>query len=86
MKKLILAAACGVLLGAAALAFAKVEHPNLHAAFEDIQKAEKSLAAAEKGNEYDLGGHAAKARDLLKQAEGEIAQAVQVANKDEKKK
>ncbi|HLW74147.1 MAG TPA: hypothetical protein VKT74_03680 [Gammaproteobacteria bacterium] len=86
MKKLILAAACGVLLGSTVVAFAKIEHPNLQAAYDDILKAEKSLAAAEKANEYDLGGHAAKARDLLKQADGEIAQAVKTANEHEKKK
>ncbi|MGE5625528.1 MAG: hypothetical protein ACM3ZT_08280 [Bacillota bacterium] len=84
MKKIILAVVCGALLGAAAVSFAKVEHPNLRAAIEDIHHAQKSLEMAEKQNEFDLGGHAKKAQELLKQADSEIMQAVQVAN--EKKK
>jgi hypothetical protein len=39
------------------------------------------LEAAQKANEYDLGGHAAKAKDLLKQAQDEIKLATAAADK-----
>jgi hypothetical protein len=74
MKKIILAAVLGALLGAG-VTYAAGKHPNLNAAHNLVLKAIDKLDAAQKANEFDLGGHAAKAKDLLTQAEGEIKQA-----------
>ncbi len=54
-------------------------HPNLEAAQKLSQQAFERLEAAQKANEYELGGHAAKAKDLLKQANDEIKLAVGAA-------
>ena len=58
----------------------KALHPNLAAAQEFIQRAINRLTDAQKANEFDLGGHAQKAKDLLDQAFVEIKQAAQAAN------
>lgn len=84
MKKIILAVVLGALLGAGAMAYAKPRHPNLAAAHNLVLKAIDRLDAAQKANEFDLGGHAAKAKGLLAQAEGEIKQAAEDANENKK--
>lgn len=80
MKKIILAALLGVLLGAG-VTYAAGKHPNLNEAHKLVLKAIDKLDAAQKANEFDLGGHAAKAKNLLAQAEGEIKQAKEDAGK-----
>jgi hypothetical protein len=55
-------------------------HPNLIAARDDIHHAQDKIKAAQASNHDDMGGHAAKALDLLKQAEEEIRLAAEVAN------
>ena len=86
MKKIILAAVLGALLGAGVVAYAHPKHPNLNEAHNLVLKAIAKLDAAQKANEYDLGGHAAKAKDLLVQAESEIKQAKEEANENKGKK
>lgn len=61
-------------------------HPNLTVAQRLIAQAFDKLEAAQKANEYDLGGHAAKAKDLLRQAKVEIQLAADAAGKDKKEK
>jgi hypothetical protein len=39
------------------------------------------MHAGQVANEYDLGGHAAKAEQLLKDAQSEMKQAAETANK-----
>jgi hypothetical protein len=58
-------------------------HPNLLAAQKLAAQAFDKLTAAQKANEYDLGGHAAKAKDLLRQANEEIKLAADAADKAE---
>jgi len=58
-------------------------HPNLFAAQKLCAQAYDKLTAAQKANEYDLGGHAAKAKDLLDKVNAEIKAAA--AALDEKK-
>ena len=58
-----------------------LHHPNLGAAHKLTQQAITKLEAAQKANEYDLGGHAAKAKDLLRQASEQIKLATEAANK-----
>jgi F0F1-type ATP synthase membrane subunit b/b' len=56
------------------------KHPNLAAAQQLIQEAFDKMTAAQQANEFDLGGHAKTAKDLLDQANKEIKQAAQTAN------
>jgi len=61
------------------------KHPNLLAAQKLATQAFEKLEAAQKANEYDLGGHAQKAKDLLKQANDEIKAAAEVAEENKGK-
>jgi hypothetical protein len=65
------------------MAFAGPEagHPNIIAARENAQAAIEKLKAAQAANEYDMGGHAAKAEKLLRQAEQEMKLAAEAANR-----
>jgi hypothetical protein len=56
-------------------------HPNLAAAQGFIERAINKITAAQEANEFDMGGHAAKAKALLDQAYEEIKQAALTANK-----
>lgn len=56
-------------------------HPNLAAAQRMITGAMAKLSAAQSANEFDMNGHAAKAKELLEQADREIKEAAQAANK-----
>jgi hypothetical protein len=56
------------------------KHPNLAAAQRAALEAFSKLEDAQRANEYDLGGHAAKAKDLLRQANDEIKLAAQASN------
>jgi hypothetical protein len=80
MKKIILAVLFGILIGAGTAIYAAPKHPNLNAAHNLVLKALKRIDAAQQANEFDLGGHAQKAKDLLVQAEAELKQAKQAAN------
>ena len=88
MKKLILAAALtGLLVTGVAIAKpTKPKHPNLAAAHNLILQAIKRVDAAQKANEFDLGGHGAKAKELLDQAEVVLKQAAEAANAEAAKK
>lgn len=61
-------------------------HPNLAAAQKLALQAFAKLEAAQKANEYDLGGHAQKAKELLKQANAEIKLAADAADKNDPKR
>jgi hypothetical protein len=73
------------LLAGTALAGPEAGHPNIIAAREDAQHAIEKMKAAQVANEYDMGGHAAKAEKLLHEAEREMKLAAEAANKHEKK-
>jgi len=55
-------------------------HPNLAAAQDLIEQAIGRVDAAQRANEYDMGGHAAKAKELLADAFREIKQAARAAD------
>jgi len=82
----------GVLLVAAGLAVAQApkqtvsgaRHPNLAAAQRFCQQAFEKVSAAQQANEWDMQGHAAKAKDLLNQANTELKAAAGAANKNAK--
>jgi hypothetical protein len=60
----------------------KGKHPNLAAAQNLSLKAYDKIVAAQQANEWDMAGHAAKAKNLLEQANAELKQAAQAANKN----
>jgi len=60
-------------------------HPNLEAAQRHIEQALDKLKEAQQANEYDLGGHAAKAKELLDESYREIKQAAEFANQKDRK-
>ncbi|MCX5748549.1 MAG: hypothetical protein NT062_39375 [Proteobacteria bacterium] len=80
----VVSAAVVLPLGFALAKGAMVGHPNLIAAKKACDEAIVKLTDAQKANEYDLGGHAAKAKDLLTQAQAEIKLAAEAANKPDK--
>jgi hypothetical protein len=55
-------------------------HPNLAAAQDFIQRAIDKITDAQKANNYDMKGHAAKAKQLLDEAYHEVWLAAQAAN------
>jgi hypothetical protein len=60
----------------------KGKHPNLAAAQRLSNQAFEKITAAQQANEWDMQGHAKKAKDLLEQANNELKQAAQSANKN----
>jgi hypothetical protein len=56
-------------------------HPNLAAAQRLSTKAYEKVVAAQQANEWDMSGHAQKAKDLLDQVNNELKQAAEAANK-----
>ena len=56
-------------------------HGNLAAAQELSREAYDRLTAAQVANEFDLGGHAANAKELLRQANDEMKLAALAANR-----
>src|SRR4051812_33690551 len=77
MKKILSSLVLGTALLTATVASAKApapatnvsakKHPNIAAAQKLLVQASNKITAAQKANEYDLGGHAAKAKELLDQ-------------------
>jgi hypothetical protein len=75
--------AIGFVLGFGSLAFTQDKKPPatraglhlIHAAARSLEDAEKHLQRAE----HHFGGHRAKALELVKQAEGELKEAVEYA-------
>ena len=56
-------------------------HPNIAAAQRLTTQAFEKISAAQQANEFDMGGHAQKAKELLDQANRELAQAAGDANR-----
>ena len=80
MKKII-AASCvlGLFMIASSLVIAAGKHPRLAQAHKLIQEAIVKITEAQKANEYDMAGHAQKAKDLLVEAEKEVKMAKEAA-------
>jgi hypothetical protein len=55
-------------------------HPNLAAAQRAITTAFEKIEVAQRRNEWDMEGHAQKAKELLEQANAEIKLAAEAAN------
>jgi hypothetical protein len=58
----------------------RMRHPNLAAAQTFIEKAIDRVSAAQMANEFDMNGHAARAKAHLDQAYTEIKLAALAAN------
>ena len=93
MKNLLTGLVVGSLLVVGGLALAKdkpeqnvsaKKHPNIAAAQKLISEAFAKIEAAQKSNEYDMEGHAAKAKELLEQSAAELKQAAEAANENKK--
>jgi F0F1-type ATP synthase membrane subunit b/b' len=56
-------------------------HPNLAAAQHLCEQAFQKITAAQQANEFDMEGHAQKAKDLLDEANRELKQAAEAANR-----
>ena len=56
-------------------------HPNLAAAQRLSQQAWEKIVAAQEANEWDLKGHAQKAKNLLVEVNNELKQAAEASNR-----
>jgi hypothetical protein len=74
---MVLVLACSTLF---AVSVSAKRHPNLAKAQKLIETATAKITAAQVANEFDMDGHAAKAKDLLAQAYVEIKLAAEAAN------
>ena len=61
------------------------KHPNIAAAQRLTTQAFAKITAAQEANEFDLAGHAAKAKSLLYQANNELKQAAETSNANKRK-
>jgi len=55
-------------------------HPNLAAAQRLSRQAYEKIVAAQEANEWDLQGHAQKAKNLLDEVNNELKQAAEASN------
>ena len=91
-SKLVLSSVLGAALLCGGLAVAQKpehdisgkRHPNLAAAQRLCDQAFNKISAAQQANEFDMAGHAAKAKELLEQANHELKEAAEAANKDKR--
>lgn len=59
-------------------------HPNLAAAQRLSEQAYQKIIAAQEANEWDMQGHAQKAKELLEQVNQQLKLAAEAANKNHK--
>ncbi len=83
-----LAATLGALLAIGGMLLAQprqnvsgARHPNLAAAQRFCHQAFEKITAAQDANEFDMQGHAKRAKELLEQADNELKQAAEAANR-----
>jgi hypothetical protein len=89
MKKLAIAGLIAAAVFAGDVVFATppernvgaAHHPNLAAAQRLSHQAWEKIVAAQAANEWDLGGHAQKAKELLDQVSIELKAAAETANR-----
>ena len=79
---------CSLLIGGLAIAqppkrnVSAARHPNLAAAQRLSQNAYEKIVAAQQANEWDMQGHAQKAKELLEQASEQLKLAAEAANRN----
>lgn len=90
MKRLFIAVMCLLVIPVAMLAqhpaenVSKKRHPNLAAAQRLVDQAFHKVTEAQRANEWDMAGHAEKAKKLLDEANNELKQAALTANVNKK--
>ncbi len=88
MKKSLTAVGLALLLATVASAekparnVSPARHPNLAAAQRFATDAYQKIVAAQRANEWDLKGHAQKAKELLEQVNNELKEAALAANEN----
>ena len=90
MKRGVPAAVVGFALGIGGMALAQRpkedvsagRHPNIAAAQRLCEQAWQRITAAQEANEFDMEGHAQKAKNLLKEANNELKAAAGAANRN----
>ena len=89
MKKILIVAATVLVLtggfvaeGRPARNVSPARHPNIAAAQRLVRQAFEKIAAAQRANEWDMNGHAQKAKELLDQASNELKEAAEAANQN----
>jgi F0F1-type ATP synthase membrane subunit b/b' len=90
MKKSILAGVCALLLVVAGVLFAAQppparnvnprRHPHIAEAQRLARRAFNQISDAQRANEWDMEGHAQRAKELLDQVNNELARAAGEAN------
>lgn len=73
--------ACTAVGGPPQLDVDPARHGNLAAAQQLVLNAYNRVSDAQVANDYQLGGHAARAKQLLSEASAEIAMSAEVANR-----
>jgi hypothetical protein len=88
-KTRVAAALLGCLLFIAGFALGQPErnvsakrHPNIAAAQRLSQQAYERIVDAQKANEWDMQGHAQKAKDMLEQVNQQLKLAAEAANRN----
>ncbi len=76
--------AAAVLAGAPENNISHQRHPNLAAAQRLTTQAYNRTVAAQRANEFDVGGHANKAKELLEQANRELKEAAKTSNANQR--
>lgn len=71
-----LAASIGVVLVGCAVAATFPGHPNVSAAYNATSEAIAQMQAAQSAHNYNMGGHAHRAIELLRSAQAEISASV----------
>ena len=56
-------------------------HPNLAAAQRLSEQAFQKITAAQEANEFDMQGHAKKAKELLEEVNNQLKMAAEAANR-----
>ena len=79
LKTIVITAAVALPIGYLAAGPMK-GHPNMQAAEKALATAWDKISAAQKANEFDMDGHAAKAKDAIKVAVDELKLAAETAN------
>ena len=90
-KDMFVGTALGLVLGCSGALIAQQpvvdignRHGNLRAAQQYIQAAWQRIDSAQIDNNYNLGGHAGRAKELLVQADEELRLSANVANQHER--
>jgi hypothetical protein len=79
-----------LLIGIAAVAqrperdISRRRHPNLEAAQNLSRQAYDKISAAQRANEWDMDGHAQKAKNLLEDVNRELKMAAEAANRHDR--